>query len=212
MDQEEIAVVCSGEWGAVPADRSIWGFATEFRNGDLPLFPRDLDLARDYLAKSTYNGEEIEITASIVTNIKAAEVLQSQLLDIGINSRINATDTAGLNAQFFNAEHHIIFHGITFTYAAGSAKNVFAPGGAQNRGTYDNPEVTRLLTEAAGTTDAAVRSGLYKQIQALVAEDMPFVNIFWRLNGIVGRKGVGGLKLPSDTHQTDLRGLYWIID
>jgi len=212
MDREEISIVCSGEWGAFLDDGAIWGFATEFRNSNVPTIPHDLALAKEYLAKSSYKGETIEITASIITNVKASEVLQSQLADIGINATVNATDSAGMLAKYFDTGHHIICNGIPFTYAAGSARQVFGPGGGNNRGSYENPEVTKLLTEAAATTDAAARSELYKEIQMLVNEDLPFINIFWRMNGIVGVKGLGGLKLPSDTLQTDLRGVFWIID
>ena len=216
MNRDEIAVVCSGEWGVGLADNTggntIWGFATAFRNNDLHVPEYDPELARQYLAQSNYNGETVKITCSIVTNIKAAEVLQDQLADVGINSVVDETDGAGLNAQFFNAEHQIIFHGITFTYAAGSCRNVFMLGGAQNRGTYENQEVMDLVTEAASTFDPAVRAELYYRIQELVNDDMPFINVFWRLNGIVGCKGIGGLVLPSDTHQTNLRGIYWRLD
>ena len=216
MDRDEIAVVCSGEWGVGLADNTggntIWGFATAFRNSDLHVPEYDVAKAKEYLAASTYKGETIELVCSIVTNIKAAEVLQAQLADIGVNSEVITTDTAGLNATFFSPDHTIIFHGITFTYAAGSSRNVFAPGGAQNRGNYVNDEVTELLAQAGASTDPAVRGELYRKIQELVDADMPFINVFWRLNGIVGRKGIGGLVLPSDTHQTNLRGLYWQIE
>jgi ABC-type transport system substrate-binding protein len=138
-------------------------------------------------------------------------MLQQNLSAIGINMVINETDTAGLNAEFHTPDHHIIFHGITFTYAAGSSRHVFVPGGAQNRGNYDNPEVTRLITEALSMTDGAARARNYETVQRLVAEDLPFVNVLWRLNGIVGARGIGGLRLPADTHQTDLRNIYWVI-
>ena len=212
MDFSEIAYLSSGEWGADITDGAFWGFATEFRNTDIPAIKQDIELAKQYLADSIYKGEVIELSASISTNVKSCEVVQLQLADIGIETKVNATDSAGLNAMFFDNNHQIMFHGMPFTYAAGSAKHLLAPGGAQNRGSYNNPEVSDLLVEAAATTDSAARSELYKQIQTLVAEDAAFFCVYWRLNGIVGVKGIGGLKLPSDTVQTDLRGAYWIID
>jgi len=211
-DKAEIADLSSGEWGRLIDDGTIWGFATEFRNTSIPVVERDLDKAREYLAASSYNGEPVSISASISTNIKSAEVLLLQLADIGINCTVNETDSAGLNALFFNPDHHIIFHGITFTYSAGSSKHVFGTGGGQNRGSYSNPQVDALLTQAASENDATVRDGLYKEIQEIAVEEVPYINVYWRMNGIVGVKGVGGLKLPSDTNQTDLRNAYWIID
>jgi len=216
MNRDDIALVAAGDWAWGISDavggEAMWGYATEFRNNNLPAYTQDLDLAREYLEASSYNGEPVEITASISTNIKSCEILQQQLAVIGINLVINETDTAGLNAQFHSPDHMMIFHGITFTYAAGSCQNVFLPGRAQNRGNYENAEVTALITEALGTTDRAAREQLYLRVQELVYEDMPNCNVLWRLNGIVACKGVGGIILPYDTHQTDLRGIYWIVD
>ena len=215
MNRTDIATVAAGDWAWGISDEyygeSVWGIATAFRS-ILPVYGTDPDLAKEYLAQSSYNGEVIQITASVSTNVKGAEILQQQLSAVGINSEINETDTAGLNAQYGTPDHHIIYHGITFTYAAGSANHVYIPGGAQNRGNYDNPEVTRLLTEAAVSLNETDRAALYHEAQQLIYEDMPFANILWRLNGVVGTRGIGGLILPNDTHSTQLRGLYWIVD
>ena len=215
IDRADYATVAAGDWAWGVSDdnggESMWGYATAFRKF-IPVYGYNPELAKQYLADSVYNGESIELTAAISTNLKGAEIMQQQLAAIGIDSYINETDTAGLNAQFRTAEHNIIVHGITFTYAAGSANHVFIPGGSQNRGSYDNPEVTRLLQEAAVTLDPAVREALYHEAQDIIAYDMPFSPLIWRLNGIVGTRGVGGLILPNDTHSTNLRGLYWIVD
>ena len=40
---------------------------------------------------------------------------------------------------------------------------------------YDNPEVTQLVRDAAGEMDSAKRGEMYSQIQALVAQDAPYV-------------------------------------
>jgi len=216
INREEIATVAAGDWAQgltnTNGGESIWGFATEFRKNDIPVVPQDIEKAKEYLAASVYNGERIEITAAVSTNIKASEMFQQQLLAIGINAYINETDTAGLNAQFFTPDHHIIFHGFTFTYAAGSSRALLVPGMAQNRASYENPEVTQLISEALTMTDRAAREKHYIRVQELVAEDLVYINMLWRLNGIVGCKGLGGMILPSDTHSTDLRGIYWIID
>ena len=216
MNREEIAIVAAGDWAKALDNTNgggtVWGFSTGYRNSDLPVIPYDVEKAKEYLAQSTYNGEDIEITASLSTNIKGSEILQQQLSAIGISLVINETDTAGLNAQFRTPDHHLIFNSLTFTNAPGSAMNVFSPGAGQNRGNYNNPEVTQLLNDAAAELDPAARGRMYGRIQELVVEDMPFVNIFWRLNGIVGAKGIGGLILPTDTHQSDLRGIFWVVD
>jgi ABC-type transport system substrate-binding protein len=169
INREDIATVAAGDWALGLTNQNggdaMWGFATEFRVNDIPVPEFNQALAREYLAASVYNGEPIQVTASVSTNVKGAEMFQQQLAEIGINIVINETDTAGLNAQFRTPDHHIIFHGFTFTYAAGSSRHVFVPGGGQNRGNYDNPEVTQLITEALSMTDAAARQRNFERVQ-----------------------------------------------
>ena len=216
IDRDELAMVGAGEWAWGVSDavggESLWGYATAFRNNNLTAFTQDYEKAQEYIDKSNYDGSPVRVTASVSTNINALDLLISQLAVIGVVVEPNETDTAGLNAEFFTTDSQIIFHGMTFSYAAGSCRNVFLPGGGQNRGNYDNPEVTALINEAAGTLDDNARRELYMKIQELVYDDVAFANIYWRLNGIVAVKGVGGMVLPSDTHSTNLRDIYWIID
>ncbi len=46
-----------------------------------------------------------------------------------------------------------------------------------NQGGYVNPEVDRIIDTAAVTVDEAERTNLYKQLQALVADDLPIINV-----------------------------------
>ena len=63
----------------------------------------DEDTAAKYLAESGYNGEEFPISVCSGTALEsAAKIIQAQLLEIGINCTINATDYQTYSSQWAN--------------------------------------------------------------------------------------------------------------
>lgn len=212
IEREEITVVATGDGGTPPTDGTIWGLETEFRNGDIPVIPHDPELAAEYLAKSCYNGETIELAVGNPTNVLVAETIQRQLGKIGINISVKSMDTPSLNAYnaWGNNKAQVSAASLGFTLSASSARDLFYPGGSKNRMQYDNPEVNALLDAAKLEGDAAKRAELYKQVQALVAEDLPAVQMFWMFMPVVADANLGGYLLPADTWSVDLRGIYLV--
>ena len=214
VDRTEISIVAAGDWADPETEGTLWGYATEYRNHDIPIIPYDLEAAKDYLSKSVYDGEEIEIAGGGTTNIAAAEILQTQLAKLGINSKINGFDTPGFAAYANSPEFSstIILTPYMTSLSASSLRSAFHPDSSMNRCKYNNPIVTQMFDEAGSITDEAERRAHYMKIQEIIAEDPPGINIFWRLNGIVSAKGVGGVSIPPDHHRTDLRYAYMVLD
>ena len=200
IDMEEVAIVAAGDMGEAHTEGVCWGYYSEFRKTDIPAIPYDLDKAREYLAASNYNGEEVEIATAIVTMVRASEVIQQQLNRIGINTRINQMDPASLSAYAqwdTNKSQIIVFLAGTGLRASG-ARSVYYPGVSQNRSKYNNPRVNEILDTAPTVTDYEARKALYYEMQDIIAEDVPIYNMFWLLNWNVGVKGLGGLEItPS---------------
>ncbi|MGA3213764.1 MAG: ABC transporter substrate-binding protein, partial [Terriglobales bacterium] len=69
----------------------------------------------------------------------------------------------------------------------------FAPRRA-NRGYYSNPAVDRLIDTARRTVDQEQRRLLYAELQRIVAEELPYVNLWYIDNVLVHNKRV--LDLP----------------
>lgn len=66
----------------------------------------DVEAAKQYLADSSYNGEEFPITVSSGTSLEtAAKVIQAQLMEIGINCTINAVDNSTSTACFVDRSY-----------------------------------------------------------------------------------------------------------
>ena len=213
MNKNDIATFASGITVGVEGG-AIWGYQTEFRNNDIPAIPYDLDKAKEYLAQSSYNNEEVVIAATVNTNIKASQALQQQLALVGIKSSVLELDTAGLNALISkeNNTSQMVFYSVKGSLSASFARPAFYPGGAQNRSNYNNPEVARLIDEAGGTFDTEARKALYMKVQELVAEDLPVTPVYWVVNPIVALSNVGGFILNSDHNRSDFRYIYMTVE
>jgi len=220
INREEATIVGAGDWGAPQSydDGTTWGLVTPFRNNNLPGLAYDPELAKEYLAMSSYNGEVIEIAAAQATNIMAAESIQRNLAEIGINISINQTDLPTLNAMY-NAwgttgvnTSQIVLLGWQFSGNPGCVRNIFSPSGTNNRSSFNNEEVNELLAQAYLTTDLAAREAMFHRIQEIVYENRIMMNVMWRIFGQVCAKGVGGAFFPPDTAWTDFRGSYQNLD
>ena len=209
LSNPEIAVVASGEW-AIPVDHgTIWGWGTEFKNNNLPLAAFDLDLAKQYLADSIYNGEEIELISANPDCNRAAEIIQEQLSKIDINIKLYQTDPPTLHAAtaYDSNKVEMIHYLNVFDNSSGSARAILYPFGAWNMVSYNNDAVNDLLDRAPTIADANERATVYRQIQEMVAEDMPYLGLYYSVRAITSKAGIGGIILNDDlNHQ--FRGIY----
>ncbi|MCL2365984.1 MAG: ABC transporter substrate-binding protein [Oscillospiraceae bacterium] len=214
IDRPAIAFGAAGQWAdGNLADGAFWGFGTEFRNTDIPLPERNLDLAREYLARSSYNGEEVEIAAAIITFIRMAQGIAMQLSEIGINAVVNEMEAPALAAHArYGGNHQMVCFFTLINPSAGSARHAFIEGGGQNRASFNDPRVTELLDEARRTIDEDARAEMYREVQAIVAETLAYQNILWRVFGNVAVNGLGGIIANPDPASHDFRNIYMIVE
>ena len=212
MDRDEAALFSRSGFATIPENPIVWGYTTEFRNESLPRVDKDIEKAKEYLAKTNYAGEPIWILTANPFSAICAQVFQANLAEIGINLEINASDTAGLAASgmYGNTEMDIIISGSEWTALASSARPTFYPGMSMNRGSYDNPEIGRLFDEAASTIDRNAREQLYFKIQELADADGAYYNIY-HMDQIYGiTKGLDGMYLSPNTALNDFGGMYLV--
>ena len=204
MNLPEIAMTAGGIWEVPVDDATVWGAGTEFRLDGLPLYEYDLDLAKQYLASSPYNGEELEIVASSPSNVRALDMLQEQLGQIGINIKLFPTDTPNLSAYatYDNNQAEMVHFLNVFDLSASSARNIFYPGRSTNRASYSNPEITDLLDRAPTVVDAKERETMYKRVQEIVYDEMPYISLYYSTRIIVAQAGIGGLILNADLNHS----------
>ncbi len=74
---------------------------------------------------------------------------------------------------------------------------IFKTGASSNDGKYSNPEFDKLLTEAAASTDAAQANAKYQQAEALLANDMPAIPMWYSTATFGWSDKVTGVKITA---------------
>jgi peptide/nickel transport system substrate-binding protein len=68
---------------------------------------------------------------------------------------------------------------------------------ARNRGRYSNPELDKILDEAANTYDHAKAAPLYAKAQDIVSRDVPVFPLWYQANMVIAKKSVGNIKVDA---------------
>lgn len=190
---------------AEPA-RSVLPVQSWAYNGNVPDYPYDPHKARQLLDAAGYpavNGVRFHITMKTSTDANTrlmVAVMQQQLRDVGIALDIRSFEFA----TFFSDVQHGAFqmYGLRwiggnedpdiFEYAFHSSR--FPPNGA-NRDYYSNPKVDALIDRARTEIDPKMRKPLYAEVQQILAQDLPYINLWYLDNVLVHTKRVQGITL-----------------
>jgi len=190
---------------AQPA-RSVLPTQSWAYNGNVPAYLHDPEKAKQLLDAAGYpavNGVRFHITMKTSTDPNThlmVAVIQQQLREVGIALDIRSFEFA----TFFSDVQHGAFqmYGLRwiggnedpdiFEYAFHSSK--FPPNGA-NRDYYSNPRVDALIDRARQEIDPKVRKPLYAELQQILAEDLPYINLWYLDNVLVHTNRVRNLKL-----------------
>jgi peptide/nickel transport system substrate-binding protein len=190
---------------AQPA-RSVLPAQSWAYNGDVPAYEHDPEQAKQILDAAGYpavNGVRFHITMKTSTDANTrlmVAVMQQQLREVGIALDIRSFEFA----TFFSDVQHGAFqmYGLRwiggnedpdiFEYAFHSSK--FPPNGA-NRNYYSNPKVDSLIDRARSEIDPNVRKPLYAEVQSILAQDLPYINLWYLDNVLVHTRRVKNLRL-----------------
>ena len=213
MNLPDIGMAAEGTNAVIQDDGTFWGYKTAFRNSDIPAIPYDPELAKQYLADSSYNGEEVEIMAALPPNIKAGEMMVEQLSAVGIKATLFITDIANLNAVagYGNDVTQMVITVSPFDANAASARNYLHPEGSGNRSNYNNARVNELFDLAPTVADRGQREAIYREIQEVVHGDLPKINHFYLTFPIVTTSALRGFVTDPDQNH-DLRLIYKVIE
>ncbi len=190
---------------AEPA-RSILPTQSWAYNGDVPAYEHDAEKAKQLLDAAGYpavDGVRFHITMKTSTDPNTrlmVAVMQQQLRAVGIVLDIRSFEFA----TFFSDVQHGAFqiYGLRwiggnedpdiFEYAFHSSK--FPPNGA-NRDYYSNPKVDALIDQARRQVDPKLRKPLYAEVQRILAEDVPYINLWYLDNVLVHNSRVRDIQL-----------------
>jgi peptide/nickel transport system substrate-binding protein len=153
----------------------------------------------------------IRTSTSEIYRVQAA-VIQHDLAQVGIHLDVRSTEFPTLlgdvtrgNFQLYTLQ----FVGVT---DPDMLRRVFhsrqAPPAGLNRVFYANPEVDRLIDQAALPAPDDERRALYVRAQQLIAEDVPYIPLWYRTNVAVCQPDIQGVSLSPIADFAFLKDVY----
>lgn len=198
IDIDSIILAAADGYGTKAT--SFWGW-DEFGYYDCGGYTRDVEKAKEYLAKAYPNGgASLEISVSGSVRKTIAEMMQSQLKEVGIEVTINEMDSAGISTSTTNGEHQACIYGMGFNVFGDDARRILQPGSAVNKAHYESEEVMNLLDKAVAETDETRRKEDYQKIQENIYENVPYIPIYFADGFLAAKKGTGGIDIYPTSH------------
>ena len=173
---------CETFWGP-----NQYGIYTDYAD---PL-ETNLDKAKEFLAKTNYNGETLRFV-TITSFADTAALMQAQLLKVGIKSEIVSVDSQGLNATCKALEFDFFYYNKSCGPHGDQFRTVLTYGHNTNRAQWNSPRVMELLDLAVVEQDDAKRKAMYQEIQQIAHDEMPYRPLFYGTNGYAWGKNVSG--------------------
>lgn len=186
-----------------PIPPTLWSYDDTIQD-----FEYDPELAKDLLKEAGYpNGFETTLWALpvprpyIPDGRALAEVIQSDLRKIGINTKIVTYDWGTYLEKTKHGEHDMAMLGWSadlgdpdnFFYFLLSKSSAEKPAG--NIAFYRSDEMQDLLEQARATSDRDLRITLYQKAQQIFHNDVPWVPLAHAKQVLVINKKVKNLKL-----------------
>lgn len=191
---------------------SYWGSRTNYKL-EIPVIEQDFAKAAEFLAQSSYNGEKIMVWAAMPQTIGFATVITGQMEQAGITCEVFQTDNANLGASTLwgSTAYQMLVNSGPWS-ALGSSCNLFFKAGAQaNKAQWNNERVQELIAEADTTPNGPEREAIYKEIQQIAADEIPYIGLN-NMQMLLGRRaGVGGMIYFTDNYH-DYSHAYKIVE
>jgi peptide/nickel transport system substrate-binding protein len=138
-----------------------------------------------------------------------AVVIQQDLKQVGIELDVRSYEFATLYADVLKGNFQLFTLQWVGVSDPDMLRRVFhskqMPPNGFNRGYYENPEVDRLIDAAMAAPTEAERRAYYVQAERVIAEDAPYISLWYKTNVAVARTNIEGVKLTPSAELTFLR-------
>jgi peptide/nickel transport system substrate-binding protein len=140
-----------------------------------------------------------------------AAVIQQDLKQVGIELDVRSYEFATMYADVLKGNFQLFTLQWVGVSDPDMLRRVFhsrqMPPNGFNRGFYENAEVDRLIDLAMAAPTEDERRALYVQAQRVIAEDAPYISLWYKTNVAVARTNVEGVALTPSAEFTFLRNV-----
>lgn len=166
---------------------------------DVPETTQDIEAAKALLAEAGFpDGLDVEILSWSAYSFlsQPSYVVQSQFEAIGIRSEVVLEENATYIDRYILSGEFDFDVTVTGTSGFLDPNDVYADNflstSSSNAAGYSNPTVDQLIADGIATTDQAARAEIYTQLQTILLEDLPWINLFIANQYEAMVSGVGG--------------------
>jgi peptide/nickel transport system substrate-binding protein len=195
--------------------------ANPFYNPDVAQYAYDLDQARDLLREAGYDGTPIQVAYSpdwIMASARVVEIIEAGLSESGINLETVTMDQATIDAAATEGSYELLITGfgglgadpdqLRRNFASSSQSSGFSRAVG-----YQNAEFDALAEAQVSMSDPAQRAAAVDEMQALLAQDLPALALYYTDRVVVYNADVfdnwyytpggygGGIPMPYNKHQ-----------
>ena len=135
-------------------------------------------------------------TTNIDLRRRIAEALKDQLQQVGIELEIRSYEWGTFYSDVKKGNFHLYSLAWVGVMDPDIQYQMFhssmAPPNGDNRGHYSNAAVDRLLEQGRVSADGAQRKRIYGEIQRILAQDLPYVPLWWWKNVVAKKPNLQG--------------------
>lgn len=157
-------------------------------NDNLTVYEKNIEKAKEYLAKSKYAGQDLEVDFMYLSENpfqrQIAQLLQSNLGEIGIKVNLVGgpwTQITESTAKMETTAHLTsISDSLKYPHVDSHTFGIYHPsahGSYRSASWYDDPATTEVLEQARKTIDVDEQLKLYEEAQELIVENAPSVYV-----------------------------------
>ena len=206
--------IIAGSYEGLATEADLYmtpSFTARPDKGTYPVVAYDKAKAKDYLKASGYKGEEFKIvTVSGTKNETSAQIIQGQLIELGINATLSAMDAASYSAATTSGKYNAALRaGGVSTMDADGLFTLFHSSQLKTL-TYQQgwttDELDQLLANGRTESNPDARKALYAKAANIIIGNVYHIPLYYELSVVAYSKSIKGV-VPRP-----LFGLYFVND
>lgn len=165
----------------------------------LPKRERNIEKSKALLSEMGITNASMTMWVREGISQKIGEVIQANLREVGIEVTLETVEYARFLEGIASGQHDtFLLNWSTITadadYGLNNLLNSQSWGSKGNRSFYSNTTIDNLLAKGQTTIDTNARKEVYKQIQKLVFDDVPYIPIYYYMLGVGMNKKIQGFE------------------
>lgn len=155
----------------------------------------DVDAAKEYLKAAGYNGEEFKLIVTTGTTAElAANIIQNQLTEVGINCTVGAYDSSTFTSMWRSGEYDGVIRSNQSSVMDAEALYTFFRKDSTIPNDFDRiDEIEPLLLKGRVMENGPDRVALYTQVVDIITEEAYQVPLYSDINLIAYDSSLNGV-------------------